>query len=266
MASQDYLEINKNSWNKRTDVHVTSEFYDQEAFLKGANSLKSIEMALLPDLNGKRLLHLQCHFGQDTMSLARMGASCVGLDLSDRSVDVANETAQKLNLDARFVCADVYSAPEVIDEQFDVVFTTYGTIGWLPDINRWAEVVSSILKPGGIFVFAEFHPVMWMYDDDLTHVKYRYFNSEVIQEVEEGTYAQKESDIRVEFMSWNHGLAETINSLLDAGLALTSFSEHDYSPYNVFPESYEFEPGKFRTKVFEDKVPMVYSLTAQKPE
>src|SRR6476620_9886728 len=125
---KDYLAINKKTWNSKTDVHIASDFYDTESFINGKSTLNEIELALLGDVSGKRILHLQCHFGQDTISLARLGATTVGIDLSDKAIDKATELATQLNVDAKFLCSDVYDLPNHLDEQFDIVFTSYGTI------------------------------------------------------------------------------------------------------------------------------------------
>jgi len=260
----NYLEKNKDSWNRRTDYHVDSEFYDVKGFLQGNTSLKSIELGLLGDVKNKSVLHLQCHFGQDTLSLARMGAEVTGVDLSDNAIKNANLLAEKANLKGEFICCDVYSLPVHLDKQFDIVFTSYGTIGWLPDLDKWAKIISHYLKPGGRFVFAEFHPVVWMFDNDFERVDYSYFNVAPIIEIESGTYANRNAPITQEYISWNHPLNEVLNSLLENGLTLESFHEFDYSPYNCFNNTEEFEPGKFRIKTFENKIPMVYALAAVK--
>ena len=143
----DYLEINKQTWNNKTEVHIDSEFYDNENFLKGKSSLNAIELKLLGDFSNKKILHLQCHFGQDSLSLARLGAKVTGVDLSDQAIEKAKEFNEKLNLDAQFICCDVYDLPNHLDEKFDIVFTSYGTIGWLPDLTKWANLVSKFLKP-----------------------------------------------------------------------------------------------------------------------
>jgi SAM-dependent methyltransferase len=260
----DYLAINKESWNSRTDAHMDSEFYNVEGFLKGNSSLNSIELNLLGDLKGKSVLHLQCHFGQDTISLQRMGANATGIDLSDKAIASAVELAKKTNQAAQFICCDVYDLPNHLHEQFDLVFTSYGTIGWLPDLDKWAQVISIFLKPGGKFVFAEFHPVVWMFDDQFEKVGYNYFNTGPIVETESGTYADRDAPIRQEYVCWNHGIGEVLNSLLANGLELNSFAEFDYSPYNCFKETMEFEPKKFRIKHLDNKIPMVYALTATK--
>lgn len=262
----DYENINRESWNSRTDVHFESAFYDNPSFLKGRSSLNSIELPLLGDLKGKTVLHLQCHFGQDTISMARMGAIATGVDLSDRAIERANELTEATGTDCRFIRCNIYDLPEHLDEQFDVVFASYGTICWLPDINRWAELAARYLKPGGRFVFAEFHPVLWMFDDEFQSITYSYFNSDPIQEEEEGTYTDtKETPILKECVTWNHGLAEVTTALLDQGLEMKALREYDYSPYNCFKGTVEFETGKFRISHLGDKVPMVYALTMEKP-
>lgn len=259
---KNYLEINKNSWNNRTAVHLESEFYDVKSFLEGKSSLNSIELDLLGNIEGKSVLHLQCHFGQDTISLSRLGAKSVGVDLSDKAIEAAKDLAEKDNADARFICSDIYELPNHLDEKFDIVFTSYGTIGWLPDLDRWAKIVSHFLNPGGKFIIVEFHPLVWMFDDDFQRIEYTYFKSDAIETTEE-TYTEN-ADQKDEFISWNHGLGEVINSLISNGLEINSVDEYDYSPYNCFNQTEEFEPGKFRIKHLENKIPMVYSLVASK--
>lgn len=263
-AEKDYLAVNRDSWNKRTDVHYASDFYDVEGFLKGKSSLNSIELDLLGDVKGRSILHLQCHFGQDSISLSRMGAEVTGVDLSDKAIERAKELAAKAGTNTRFICCDLYDLPDHLDEQFDIVFTSYGTIGWLPDLDKWADVVSRFMKPGGRFVFAEFHPVVWMYDNDFEGVQYSYFNTGRIVESDEGTYADREADIKEDNITWNHGIAEVLTSLLGKGLTIDAFREFDYSPYACFRKVEEFEPGRYRIPPFENKIPLVYALAATK--
>lgn len=261
---KDYIDINKKTWNNKTEVHVTSDFYDTEGFLNGKSTLNDIELSLLGDVSGKKILHLQCHFGQDTLSFARLGAKATGVDLSDKAIEKAREFNVQLHLDAQFICCDIYDLPNHLEEQFDIVFTSYGTIGWLPDLNKWANVVSHFLKPDGKFVFAEFHPVVWMFDNDFKEVFYSYFNVETIIEDESGTYADRYAEISAQTVTWNHPLSEVLNALITSGLEIKSFNEYDYSPYNCFNETEEFEKGKFRIKHLKNKIPMVYSLEATK--
>ncbi|MGH2664292.1 class I SAM-dependent methyltransferase [Flavobacterium sp.] len=261
---ENYIEINRAAWNEKTAVHVHSDFYNLDGFLAGKTSLNEIELNLLGDISGLKVLHLQCHFGQDSISMAKLGASVTGVDLSDKAIETATEIAKKMNVSAHFICCDVYNLPQYLHEEFDMVFTSYGTIGWLPDLDKWAKVVSHFLKPKGKFVFAEFHPVVWMFDDYFKNIGYSYFNVETIIENIEGTYADKEAPIKNQTISWNHPLTEVFSSLLGNGLEIKSFNEYDYSPYACFNETEEFEPGKFRIKHLENKIPMVYALVATK--
>lgn len=261
---ENYIKINKESWNNRVESHLTSDFYDLEGFLKGQSSLNSIELELLGDVKDKSILHLQCHFGQDTISLARLGARATGVDLSDKAIESAVQLARKASVSAKFICCDIYDLSNHLDEQFDIVFTSYGTIGWLPDLNKWSKVISRFLKPNGKFVFAEFHPVVWMFDDDFQNVGYSYSNTGAIVETESGTYAAREANIKLENVNWNHGIGEVINSLIKNGLEINSFNEFDYSPYNCFNHTIEFEPKKFRIKHLGSRIPMVYSILATK--
>lgn len=259
-----YIEINRQSWNNRTEAHLKSEFYDMEGFLQGKTSLNEIELNLLGDIQGKSILHLQCHFGQDTISLSRLGATATGVDLSDKAIESARKIAKDTHSDAEFICCDIYDLPNHLDEKFDIVFTSYGVIGWLPDLDKWAKIVSSFLKPDGQFVFVEFHPVVWMFDDDFDKIAYRYFNSGAILESESGTYADKNADITQDYVMWNHGLSEVVNSLLKNGLEINVLDEFDYSPYNCFNKTIEFEPKKYRIAHLDDKIPMLYSISAKK--
>src|SRR5690606_5803810 len=261
---KDYIALNKDSWNRRTEYHVKSEFYDMDNFLNGSSSLNPFELALLGDLNGKSVLHLQCHFGQDSISLSRMGANVVGVDLSDKAIDTAKQIALQTNSSAQFICCDIYDLPQHLDQQFDMVFTSYGTIGWLPDLNKWAGIISKYLKPGGQFVVVEFHPVVWMFDNDFEKVGYNYFNTGALIETETGTYADREADLEQEYVCWNHSLSEVMGSLIQNDLTIRSFEEYDYSPYNCFRHTIEFEPKKYRIAHLDNKIPMVYSLVATK--
>ncbi len=260
----DYININKQTWNTKTEVHLTSDFYDVPSFLEGKSSLNSIEIALLGDVKGKKILHLQCHFGQDSLSLARLGATVTGVDFSEKAIEKAKEFTEKLHLDATFICCDLYDAPQFIAEQIDIVFTSYGTIGWLPDLDNWAALVSRFLKPNGKFVMADFHPVVWMFDNDFKEVFYSYFNVEPIYETETGSYAEREANIETHTISWNHSITDILNSLIGNGIEINSFQEYDYSPYNCFNESEEYEKGKYRIKHFQNKIPMVYAILGTK--
>src|SRR5690606_19279998 len=131
--------------------------------LEGKNTLPEIDIELLGNIKGRSVLHLQCHFGQDSLSMARMGAKVTGIDLSDKAIEEAQKINAVLNLNAKFICCNVYDTLDHINNQFDIVYTSYGVIGWLPDLDKWATIISKSLKPGGKLIFVEFHPVVWMF-------------------------------------------------------------------------------------------------------
>lgn len=260
----DYLELNRKAWNAKTAVHVDSAFYDMPGFLAGNTTLKQPELGLLGDVKGLRILHLQCHFGQDSLSLARMGAQVTGVDLSDVAIAKARSLATELQMDATFVHCDVYSAKEHLSGEFDLVFTSYGTIGWLPDLQRWADIVQHFLKPGGRFVMADFHPVVWMFDQEFKKMDYSYFNTGPIVEQITGTYADRDAPISHEMVGWNHPVSDILQSLMDAGLQLTQFREWDHSPFSCFSAAQEDAPDVFRIPHLHKKIPMIYGIEALK--
>ncbi|MEN9987317.1 MAG: hypothetical protein RLZZ585_356 [Bacteroidota bacterium] len=259
-----YLELNRQNWNNRVAGHLTSDFYEMDAFRAGKSSLNEIEIALLGNVEGKSILHLQCHFGQDTLSLARMGAQVTGIDFSDKAIDEAQNLAKELSIDATYICCDVYSTSDHLSEQFDIIYTTYGTIGWLPDLDKWAKVIADRLKPGGQLIFVDFHPVVWMFDDDFKHVAYNYFQESPIVEDVSSSYANKEIQITDTTITWNHGLSEVYQALQKAGLIVNHFSEYPFSPYDCLNDLIEVEPNRFQVKHLVNKIPMVYALTALK--
>ena len=259
-----YFDANKQLWNQRTAVHKASSFYNLAGFKAGENVLTPIELNELGDVKGKTMLHLQCHFGMDSLNWARLGAVVTGVDLSDEAIKEAKQLNNDLGMNATFICCNVYDLKEHLNEKFDIVFTSYGTIGWLPDLNKWAEIISCYLKPGGIFYMADFHPVLWMFDDEFTHFQYSYENSEVIITESEGTYTDRDADITGKEYGWNHSISEILNALITNGLQIGHFNEFMYSPYACFRNTVEFEKGKWHIKGLEGKIPMVYSLKAVK--
>ena len=258
MNSDNYLKINKQTWNSKVATHLESDFYEHGNFIAGKNTIPKTDMEALGDVSGKKILHLQCHFGQDSLSLARLGAKVTGIDFSEKAIETASRLNEELELDAKFICCDVYDTLQYITEKYDIVYTSYGTIGWLPDIDKWAEVIAGALQPNGKFVFFEFHPVVWMFDNDFNDVFYNYFKSEPIKEEETGTYADRYSKIKNKTISWNHSLSEVFQSLLKQNISIELFEEFDYSHYNCFSGTEEFEPGKFRVQKFGNKIPMMY--------
>ncbi|CDZ76460.1 bifunctional 3-demethylubiquinone-9 3-methyltransferase/ 2-octaprenyl-6-hydroxy phenol methylase [Legionella massiliensis] len=259
-----YFEINKALWNEKTKHHIVSSFYDVEGFIAGKTSLKDPELELLGDVRGLSILHLQCHFGLDSLSLARMGAQVVGTDIADKAIAYAVELAHKNDLSAKFVCSDTYSVPKLIQEKFDIVFTSYGVIGWLPDMQLWAQVISKMLKPGGKLVFVEFHPVVWMFDNDFTKIQHSYFNTGPIIETLKGTYANKDADMEMKEIGWNHPMSEVIQSLIDAKLRIEVLKEYDYVEYDCFSNLVQVAENKWQIENMKAKLPLMYALQAVK--
>ena len=259
-----YFEVNKATWNTKVKIHTESDLYDLDNFKKGKTSLMQYELDALKDVNGKSLLHLQCHFGQDTLSWSRLGAKCVGIDISDEGIKVARQLNTELNLDAEFLCCNVLDTSKFVKDTFDYVFTSYGTIGWLPDLKPWGTIIAERLKKGGTFYIAEFHPIVWMFDylEGKPIMKYGYNQDEAIYEEYPGTYADQSSIMISKEYGWNHGLGEVITALTEAGLHIDYLKEHDESPYNVLPDLVKTKSGMYATK---DKLyPLIFSLKATK--
>ncbi len=265
----DYMNTNKELWDKLANIHHDSEFYDVKGFLEGKQTLDPIELEELPDLTGKHLLHLMCHFGMDTLSLARLGAQVTGIDFSSKAIDLATALAKTAGIDAKFVCSNVYDTRKVLKEKFDFVYTSAGVLTWLPDIEEWAKVVSESLKSGGSFYIREFHPFSYIFNDedpkDL-QVKYPYFQGkDPIMFENEGSYADENAETGVmKTYEWNHPISKIISSLIDAGLRIDFFHEFDVTTYKAFPFMIKKENGRFVLPKDGDKVPLMYSIMATK--
>jgi len=261
-----WLNANKEVWDKRTASHLSSDFYDMKSFLEGKSSLNAYERDILQEAKGKSLLHLQCHFGQDSLSLARLGFRVTGVDFAETAIAAAKNLNEQLDLDAKFVCCNVYDTRQYITEKFDVVFTSYGTIGWLPDLQPWAKVVSDSLKPGGAFVMCEFHPYVWMLDEEFRTIKYSYFNDAVIESEVTGSYASpKDLHKPMTEFGWNHPFTDLFSALIANGLQLEIFREYNGSPYNCFPNMELHPDGLYRFKEWGAKIPLVYGVRFRKP-
>jgi SAM-dependent methyltransferase len=265
MDLKNAFSTNRDTWDKKVAVHEASEFYDIENFKKGKSSLTPFETHALGDVKGKKILHLQCHFGQDTMSFQRMGAKCTGVDISTEAVKLARNINKELQLDTTFLCCNVLDTSSLTSETFDIVFTSYGTIVWLPDLKPWAKMIQERLKPGGVFYIVDFHPIAWMYDYNVSppKLKYGYQQKEAIYEEYKGTYADEKSKIESKEYSWNHGLGEVVTSLCEAGLSITYLKEHKTSPYDIFPGLIKNKEGLFELN--EGLYPLIFELKASNP-
>jgi SAM-dependent methyltransferase len=263
MDLQKAFDTNRETWNKKVAIHAASDFYDMEAFKAGKSSLNSYELNALGDVSGRSLLHLQCHFGQDTLSWARLGANCTGVDISEEGIKLAKSLNEELGLDTQFVCCNVLDTSKHISETFDIVFTSYGTIGWLPDLKPWAQMISERMKPGATFYIIDFHPIAWMFDHKASppKMKYSYHRKEAIYEEYEGTYAEDGvTKMTSKEYGWNHSLSEVLNSLINAGLTIEVFNEYNASPYDVFPDLVKNKEGMFELK--EKLYPLLFELKA----
>lgn len=249
----DYRAVNRLSWDERAPAHAASPGYALDNFRNDPTFLSYVvqfDVPRLGDIRGLRGVHLQCHIGTDTISLARLGAQMTGYDFSPAALAEARKLNEELGAGVQFVEGDLYDAPAVLGEgQFDLVFTGIGALCWLPHIKRWASVVSRLLRPGGRLFIREGHPMLWSLadgrDDSLLVVAHPYFETdEPIVWEEGGTYVETD----VEFVhnvthEWNHGIGEVVTALLDNGLELTMLEEHDSVPWEALPGQMSLVPG-----------------------
>jgi len=261
----DSFEHNRESWNELTTLHADSSFYDLKGFKNGKSSLNHIELEELGHLKGKKLLHLQCHFGMDTLSLAREGAYVTGVDMSDTSIDKAKELASELNIPARFIRSNVYDLENVLDESYDIVYTSYGAINWLDDLDKWAQIIRKYLKPGGIFYMVEFHPFVYSMNDEF-EISESYFKTKALETRVDKSYTDNSEveEKNLKHIEWHHSLSEVINSLIKSGLQIEFLNEFPYQVYNCFPNLIEIEEGKWVSEKHGDKIPYMYSIKASK--
>jgi SAM-dependent methyltransferase len=265
---------NRQLWDAWTAVHAEGDFYDLAGFRAGGIRLRDAEVAAVGDVRGRTLLHLQCHFGIDTLSWARLGARVTGVDFSPAALRLAREIAADIGIeDARFVESNLYELPEHLDGKFDVVYTSRGVLGWLPDIRAWARVVAHFLAPGGTFFITEAHPVFQVFENEgvvprelrLTYPYWEHRDPLVFDV--QGSYADVSADVgeQVEH-GWNHGLGEIVTALIDAGLRIESLEEHPYLEWSA-DFLVESEPGsdRFVLPPGPGELPLSFSLRATKP-
>ncbi|MDE2716758.1 MAG: class I SAM-dependent methyltransferase [Chloroflexota bacterium] len=260
------LATNRVNWNERTPVHAASDFYDVEGFKKGRITLTDIERREVGDVSGKTLLHLQCHFGLDTMSWSRLGAKATGVDISDTAIDLARSLNDEIGTDARFIRSNVYDLPDVLDEEFDIVFTSLGVLCWLPDLDKWASVVHRFLRPGGTFYIFDGHPVMGIFEESDTGdmlPTYSYFRQEFFFEGNHQTYTGGDS-IASPVYEWHHSLGEIVTALSGSGLTIEYLHEFPMSFYHAFPSMTKQDDGTWRFPERNDSFPQIFSIKATK--
>jgi SAM-dependent methyltransferase len=263
----EYRRANRALWNEWTQIHARGNTYGLEDFKAGKNKLHPLEINEVGPVAGKSLLHLQCHFGLDTLTWARLGAQVTGVDFSDEAINLARSISAECAIPGRFICCDLYDLPNHLDDTFDIVFTSYGVLTWLPDLAAWAQLVARYLKPEGLFYIAEFHPTSYIFDETASELRitYPYFNPEVEAYPVQGSYADHEAVVHqpVEY-GWTHTLGEVITSLIQAGLSLEFVHEFPFNIYKGFAfleqadDGYWYLPGKAQT------IPFLYSIRAVK--
>jgi len=260
-----YFEANREAWNKKTEIHIASDLYDIEGFKKGKNTLYDIELNELGDVKNKRILHLQCHFGLDTLSLSRMGASVTGIDFSDVGIKYAKSLSLDTSLKASFIEANVYDLSELLNDAYDIVFCSYGSLCWLPDLDNWAKMIEKVLLPGGFFYIVDYHPMLNTFDCLLSDTERCYFNTdEPFKRHWKGTYTNYNNEIETVEYNWNHSLAEIFQALSAINLTISNFNEYSYLPANWFPNLVKGADDLYRVKNHEDKYPLLFSIKAIK--
>jgi SAM-dependent methyltransferase len=269
----DYRDVNRANWDERVAAHAASPDYAVSRFTDDPSFLSQVvtfDRPRLGDIEGLDGVHLQCHIGTDTVSLARLGARMTGLDFSAPALEQGRSLAAATGVEVEFVESDLYGAPEALGrERFDLVYTGVGALCWLPDIRRWAEVVASVLRPGGRFFMREGHPVLWSLADPPPDgrlvVEHPYFEQkEPLVWEEGGTYVETDQVFtQVVTHEWNHGLGEIVTALFDAGLQVTGLEEHDSVPWNAFPGLMtDIGGGEFRLTDRPQRLPHSYTLQA----
>jgi SAM-dependent methyltransferase len=262
-SAEHWFEVNRELWDERVPIHVASELYDVEAFVAGRSSLRAFELAELTGVGGRTLVHPQCHFGEDTLSWARLGAHVTGLDFSGPAVAAACELAARCDLTAEFVEANVYDAAEALGgRRFDIVYTGLGALNWLPDVERWARVMASLTVPGGCLYLAEFHPFSHVFSDHDLTVQYPYFQTEPFVFPNTGSYADSSAPtVHNRAYEWNHGLGAVVSAVIAAGFELEFLHEHD-STLHLRWRFLIGERGSFRLPEGMPSLPLMYSLRA----
>jgi SAM-dependent methyltransferase len=268
---EEFIEANREMWEDRVDVHKDSKFYDVEGFLKGRQTLDPIEIEEVGDVSEKSLLHLMCHFGMDTLSWARLGAITTGMDFSEKAITLAKKLSKQIGVESRFITSDIYKLPEVLDEEFDIVFTSGGVLTWLPDIEEWGRVAARYVKRGGFFYIREFHPIPFVFDDerddDELVLSYPYFKmDEPLKFEDDSTYADSEVKLQARTSyEWPHSLSSVVNSLINAGLQIEFLNEFPFTTWKELPFMMEREDGRWVLPSHQESLPLMYSIKASKP-
>jgi SAM-dependent methyltransferase len=263
-------ENNRALWDEIAPVHFNA--YREVDILRGGGIvLDELELQEVGDVKGKTLLHLQCHIGTDTLSWARLGAIVTGADFSSKSLALARRLQRESRLDATFVESNIYELPQVLDGPFDIVYTSRGVLCWLRDLDAWARIIAHYLKPGGIFYIMESHPFLNVFEETepgRLSIVYPYFHrtEPTLWDDEDGDYADGSYVPQHPSYEWDWTLSDILSALHQAGLVVESFAEHNRLFFQRFPSMVEVAPGQFRLPEPADKLPLVFTLLARKPE
>lgn len=258
--SDELSRANQSAWDAKTPHHVKSRFYDVPLFLSGGSTLKGLECDLCGCVRGLDLLHLQCHFGLDTLSWARLGARVTGVDFSAAAIAAARGLADQSGLLATFIQADVQALPDNLDSGFDLVISTYGTLCWLGDLEAWARGIANALRPGGRFVLVEFHPILDVFYDGCISNRDDYFSDGANELKSNGTYADCTADVLLTEYLWQHPVSEVVTALIGKGMRLKSLVEYPFCSYRIVPELDVEVSGYWHSSKAQRRIPYLYSL------
>lgn len=258
----EFHEVNRKHWNQRTEAHFKHPHYRVREFLDGQTTLHQPELTEVGDVRGKSLLHLQCHFGLDTLSWTRLGAKVTGVDISDKSIERANELATKAKLQARFIRSDIFDLPNMLNETFDIVFTSYGAIWWISDIDRWAETIARYVKPGGCFYMAEIHPLTQMLDADKRIYDWYFHQPQAERFTGDKDYCDENLVIEEEY-GWRWSLGDVVTALVKAGLSIDFLHEFPFSVYKAWP-TYVKDGDFWYYPDLKKDVPLTFSVKANR--
>jgi len=268
------MDSNREHWDEATDIHARGNVYGIEDFKAGRCQLHRIEVEELGDVAGKTLLHLQCHFGLGTLSWARRGAIVTGVDFSPKSIALARSLATEVGADARFVESNLYDLPTALSGRFDIVFSSYGVLCWLPDLKRWGEIVARYLEPGGIFYIAEAHPFIRVFptDDDITdgstelRPRFHYFHDPAgTRWPPAADYVDETTRYTTPEHIWQHSMGDIVNALVTAGLRIDFLHEFPYCTWKVIAFTEPVERGSWGLGPRFPRLPLMFSLKATKP-
>ena len=265
---RELMNANLEYWEESVELHAASPFYRMADFKAGQVVLNDLELSEVGDVKGKSLLHLLCHFGLDTLSWARLGASVTGMDYSENAINKARLLAKDFAIPATFLHCNLYDLPQHLQGQFDIVYTSYGALTWLPDIMEWARIAASYVKPGGFFYIAEFHPFAAVFDAEADVLQYRdpYFARDAISYEDGADYADSAAVLKATTdYEWMHPMGEIVSSLIDSGLVLEFLHEHAFTVFRQLPFLVVDKPGIWKFAQDPAPIPLMFSLRARKP-